>query len=70
MVLAFPKWDSFALSWNTWLQTGAVFLPRKQTGTFYALKRCTRDKEKKIILPPGETESTAAILRGQLMSWT
>lgn len=35
MVLAFLKWDSFALSWSTWLQTGAVFLPKEQTDTFF-----------------------------------
>ena len=37
MVLAFLKWDSSALSWNTWLRTGAVFLPKKQAGTFFML---------------------------------
>lgn len=34
MVLAFLKWDSSALSWNTWLQTGAVFPPKEQADTF------------------------------------
>lgn len=47
MVLACQKWDSSALSWNTWLQTGAVFLPKKQADTFLHTEEVLRQEEKK-----------------------
>lgn len=57
MVLACRKWDSSSLSWNTWLQTGAVFLPKKQADTFLHTEEvlCQEEKKKKIILPHRKT---------------
>ena len=47
MVLACRKWDSSSLSWNTWLQTGAVFLPEKQADTFLHTEEVLGQEEKK-----------------------
>lgn len=55
MVLACLKWDSSVLSWNTWLQTGVVFLPKEQADTFSHTEEVLGQEEKKIILPHRKT---------------
>ena len=72
MVLACRKWDSSSLSWNTWLQTGAVFLPEKQADTFLHTEEVLgqEEKKKKSFYPTGKQSTNATVLtHSMIYTW-